>query len=303
MSAQTRNANAMSAATKTLRYLWTNSPRDIVKSLRFRLSSAPQQRQGQDRYTRDLVELLWQFISNSFPDEALPHDKFVNTLISFLDDETTWSHSAYSAELWSIFAPDYRRKLDEYYKSTEFHRTMRFLTYTTNPKFIHDNYLHPYQVARKTLGKLSILEVGGGIPHGLIYTCLYEDKHFCQSLTLIEIESVYKRFVDWFCQQNNIPFTLIPAVASKTTTLPSGTTYNFIFAKDVFEHLENPKEMLEELLAHAADQAVLALDLKDRDEVIYDHISIHLSPLKTLLNERGYKEFDHSGRISLYRKA
>ena len=51
-----------------------------------------------------------------------------------------------------------------------------------------------------------------------------------------------------------------------------------MFAKDVFEHLTEPAAALDEVLAHASDRAVLALDLDDKGAVVYQHVSPQLAP-------------------------
>ena len=291
---------------KLFSFLWNNSPKHVLQTLKARLAGGSGHRQGgvtNQRYHNDLLELFWEFINTTFPEKSLSKHEFIKLILKYQSGNVIGSNNIYFGDLWYLFAPDYRNKLQEYYTYMQYHSTMRFLEYSANPAFIDGCYVHPYQIARERLGKMAVLEVGGGIPHGLLNMILYQDSGFCSEFTLVEISAVYTQFVDWFCRQQAIPFTLVTTTAGKTAVLPEHSKYDFIFAKDVFEHLHRPREMLEQILLVASTRAILALDLEDRGDVVYQHISPHLSPLKDVLHEKGFIDFEKSEHITLFHRS
>jgi hypothetical protein len=287
-----------------LRFVWNNSLKRVIQTLagKLSLSDGRRKRNRNEQYRDDLLELFWSFIRSRFPREALSKEDFVKCVLKYQNNNNIIkSNNIYFADLWYLFAPDFRNRLPEYYDAMQLHHTMRFLEYASYPDLIKEHYARPYQIAREVLGKFSVLELGAGIPHGLIYESLYGGE-FCERLTLVEIQSVYTEFVQWFCNQRGISFELVTAEAAGSTVLPKDGEYDFIFAKDIFEHLQHPKEMAEQLIAVASKRAILAFDIEDKGEEIYEHIHPQLSPLRSLLSEKGWIEFDSSGNTSLWRR-
>ena len=209
----------------------------------------------------------------------------------------------YFADLWDLFAPDYTRRLPEYYSLFEYHATITMLDYANRPDLISESYIRPYQMARERLGCMSVLELGGGIPHGLVHNVLYGASESFNKLTLVDIPGVFSDFVEWFCSQKRLPFSHVVATAGKTAILPRDDRYEFVFAKDVFEHLEDPMAVIREVLRVVSDGAILALDVLDRGVRKYQHITTDLSPVRNLLAEEGYREFAASGHITMFARA
>lgn len=287
-------------------FLWNNSPKCVVWTLLNKAvgrSAHEHVAVTNQRYRNDLLELFWSFIHSTYPKDSLPKDEFAGLILKYQSSDIIRSNNIYFGDLWNLFAPDYRNRLQEYYTHMQYHSTMRFLEKSANPTLIQDHYVRPYQVARGRLRKFSVLEVGGGVPHGFVYESLYNEDNFCDGLTLVEVDSIYTQFVEWFCWQRDIPFTLVTATAGETAKLPKYVKYDFVFAKDVFEHLRDPKGMLNQILSAASTRAILALDIEDKGEAVYQHISPRLSPLKDVLNEGGYVAFSQTGNITLFCRA
>jgi hypothetical protein len=98
--------------------------------------------------------------------------------------------------------------LPEYYEFFALHNTIRFLDYAFDEQLILDNFLRPYRKAGAELGRFTILEIGAGIPHGFIHEQLAAPG-FCESLTVVDLDTPYTSFVEWLCTREQIPFTLV----------------------------------------------------------------------------------------------
>lgn len=70
----------------------------------------------------------------------------------------------------------------------------------------------------------------------------------------------------------------------------------------MFEHLLEPKAILDEIVAVTSDRAILALDLDDKGPRVYQHVSPTLAPLKRHVVETGFAEFGRTGNVTLFRR-
>lgn len=296
----------LDTARKLPGFLWNNSPRQVVGHLKRYFTpqsrSSSLNRTQEWKYPTDLLDLFWSFIDIKFPGCAMPRDEFMSIVQHYLWTKSIRQNNTYFGDLWRLFAPDYRSRMPQYYEYHQFHLAMTFLDYATRSDLVLDTYVHPYVIARERLGELQVLELGGGIPHGLIHETLYGPQ-FCKAVTLVEIESVYARFVEWFCHRFEVPFTLVVAQGAKSVALPPQDAYNFVFAKDVFEHLERPDNVLQEVLTRVSEDAILALDVQDRGAAIYQHINTDLSPLRQTLSETGFEAFSSCGNVTMFGRA
>ena len=152
-------------------------------------------------YFNHLKELYFQFLSSKYPD--LKKDNFeknLNYLINFEEDDLT-------AHFHEVFEPDYNKNLDNFYKLHEKQIFLRFLKYSLNEKLIAKKYSNAYHFSINKINEpLEILEVGGGVPHGLIYNIWRHGKEFCKKLTYVEADMLHTEFVTWYCKHNFIPF-------------------------------------------------------------------------------------------------
>ena len=294
--------------TKIPSFFWNNSPRHVFSSLRgavYRVARPQGIRDvfSNSKYSDDLLELFWKFIESKYPEDALSKEDFVGLIRRYQAGKAISPNNVYFADLWELFAPDYTRRLPDYYSRFEYHSTITMLDYANRPDLISESYFRPYQIAQARLGRISVLELGGGIPHGLIYNVLYGADESFNKLTPVDVPGVFSDFVEWFCTQKGLPFSHVIATAGKTATLPCNDKHEFVFAKDVFEHLEDPTAVIREVLRVVSDGAILALDVVDRGVRKYQHITTDLSPVRNLLAEEGYREFAASGRITMFARA
>src|SRR5206468_2870751 len=126
---------------------------------------------------------------------------------------------------------------------------------------------------------------------------------WCEAFTIVELDSVYSRFVRWYCGAHRVPFQHVPARAGQAPAIPADGRYTFVFAKDVFEHIDDPARAIREIVAGVAPSAILALDLEDKGPVEYQHISPALAALREHVEHAGFRQFAASGNMTMFERA
>lgn len=244
-----------------------------------------------------LKELYFSFLKTKYPNhEYQEFNENVNLLINYDGPDTL---DAY----YSAFDPDFKLDLNRYYKLHEKQIFLRFLKYSLNPKLIEKKYSEIYKYCTQILHKpLKVLEIGGGIPHGLIYNNWKSEKNICSSLIYVEADMLHTEFVEWYCKAQSINLQIKLFPASKTPTI-NNLDFNFVFAKDIFEHLDEPKILVEELaFSTKNNQTLLCLDLEHKGEITTQHISPNLAILKDILINQGFKVIKKFEDVCIWRK-
>jgi len=254
------------------------------------------------KYIQQLLDEFHRFIVAAHGDRALPRDQFLALFWRLQQSGQIRPVNRYIGDLWNLFAPDFRERLDEYYRSQEMQLTMTFLAYAAQPQLLHENYVVPYRTMRDRFPRSAVLEVGAGIPHGFFSQTFASGTAWCEALTIVEIDAVYARFVRWYCQVHDVAFHHSLARAGRAPAIPSDRRYGFIFAKDVFEHLDDPVTTIGDILGVAAPSAMLALDLENKGAVEYQHISPALSGLRDHVERAGFRAFASTGNMTLFER-
>jgi 2-polyprenyl-3-methyl-5-hydroxy-6-metoxy-1,4-benzoquinol methylase len=253
-------------------------------------------------YVGALLDEVHRFIVAEYGERALPREQFLALFWRLQQSGQIRPVNRFIGDLWNLFAPDFRDRLDEYYKSQELQLTMTFLAYAAQPQLLHENYVVPYQMMCERLPRTSVLEVGGGIPHGFLSQSFVSGTPWCESLTVVELDALYTRFVRWYCESRGVAFRHVPAHAGRTPDIPVDRTYGFVFAKDVLEHLDDPAKALRQIVAVAAPEAILALDLEDKGAVEYQHISPGLAALRVDVERAGFRVFASTGNMTMFER-
>jgi 2-polyprenyl-3-methyl-5-hydroxy-6-metoxy-1,4-benzoquinol methylase len=295
----------MKSAKHYFNILWDSSPSQIVSILRNKCikKSTPSEIVQFIPYRYDLINLVHQFISEKYPASALTYDKFKDLILAHQNTNIIRKANGYVRDLWELFKPDYSKDFDEYYRWHDLILLMTCINYANRPSLISEEYVKDYNFAIDRLEKFNILEIGGGIPHGLICSVLYINKNFCTAFANNEMESTRESFVKWFADKHSIPYSLIKAKGAQTSSLNTKVQYDFIVGKGVFEHLDNPNIMIDNLLQLASDRAILSLDLEDKGSPSGQHISPNLPPLKSLLIKAGYKQIEQFLHQSIWMRS
>jgi hypothetical protein len=284
---------------------WTRSPADLAAAMsrRLRSQASPPQSADLSSYHAWLLEQVYTFVHDGFPADALEHDSFMALIGKHQDPGRLRASNRYLGDLWYLFAPDFQRRLDDYYRYQDFQLMATLLSYAANGPLVQANYVRPYDAARQRLGRFSVLELGAGVPHGFLHAVYTHGSSFCSGLTSVDIDGTPARFVKAFCERNAVPHRWIRATAGLAAALDDAGPFDFVFAKDVFEHLMDPAVALDDVLAHASERAVLALDLDDKGAAVYQHVSPALEPLKARVEQAGFAKIEHTGNISMFASA
>ena len=286
------------------RALWTRSPSDLVAALSRRVAGRtdPGPRPGiaATGYQQWLLDELHAFIAATYPGTALPKERFAGLIRDYQDPDWLRRTNRYIGDLWYLFAPDFARQLPAYYRYTDLQLTMTLLAYAANRVLLETNYLRPYQIAKQRFGQFSVLELGAGFPHGFLHSVYQGGPGFCTTLTTVDIDGVPARFLEFFCRRHHLMHQWIVATAGQATPLGPIGPFDFIFAKDVFEHLTDPEPAVDDVLRCASARALLALDLDDKGEVVYQHVSPALGALRERVRSAGFELVEQTGNMSLF---
>ena len=248
-------------------------------------------------YFNYLKNLYYQFLLSKFPKlQRVQFEENIIYLLNFEEDDL-------SARYFQTFEPDYTDDLNKYYKLNEKQIFLRFLKYSINTKLIKNKYSDVYDFAINRIKEpLEIIEIGGGIPHGLIFNIKKRGKSFCKKLNYIEADMLHAEFIDWYCKNNLIQFDKKIFLASKTPTIKN-INFNFVFAKDIFEHLDNPTQLIDELIANTNNtKTLLCLDLEHKGAITTQHINPNLPILKQKLIDNNFKVIKKFQEIHVWQK-
>jgi len=284
--------------------LWTRSPRDVVAAARRRFvrPTLPARIGAVDAtgYHTWLIDELYEFVASQYPADVLERDRFRSLVAQYQNPAWLKATNRYVGDLWSLFAPDFRQHLAEYYWQQDFQLTMTLLSYAANRVLVDAHYIKPYAIARERLGRVKVLELGAGIPHGLLDHTRRDGTSWCTQLTSVDIEGTPARFLAFWCRRHGVTHHDITATAGVAPDLNGVANIDFVFAKDVFEHLTDPALAIERLLACTARRAVLALDLEDKGVVEYQHVSPTLAPLKAAVQCAGFVQLGVTGNLTMF---
>ena len=251
----------------------------------------------QSSYFVFLKDLYYKFLKEKYPN--LNFIEFENNLNILLNYDGVDTLDLY----YSIFEPDFSSDLNKYYKIQEKQIFLRFLKYSLNPKLIRKKYFDIYTFAFNHLNQqLKILEIGGGVPHGFIYKIWKEGKNFFENINYIEADMLHTKFFQWYCKENKIKINTKIFPASKTPIIDN-IDYNFVFAKDIFEHLDDPKKLINNLIHKTNNsETLLCLDLEHKGNNTIQHINPNLPTLKNDLIENNFKIIKKFGDIHVWKR-
>lgn len=252
-----------------------------------------------DGYYSHLKDLYFEFLLSKYPEyNKSDYEKKLNKLISNRDN-----YADLMGPLNNLFEPNYADNLQNYYKLYEKQIFFKFLTYAINTKLIKNNYSEIYNFAINKINEpLNILEIGGGITHGLIFNIWQRGASFCNKVTYIEADLLHSEFMNWYCKNNNLDIDIRFFPAAKTPTIKN-TDYNFVFAKDIFEHLDEPEKLIDELINFTKNKnSLLCLDLEHKGPKSVQHISPNLPILKNKLLDNGFNVIKKFGEVHVWQK-
>lgn len=246
-----------------------------------------------------LKNLIFEFLKSKYPNyESGIFEKKLKSLVLEIDD-----YKDIRSHLDSLFNPELQNDLQFHYKYSENRMLFQFILYSLNIKLIKKNYSDIYGFAIDKLNKpLDILEIGGGLPHGFMYNLWKRDKNFFNSFNYIDADLLHSEFVSWFCKKNKFNHQINLFPAAKVPKIEN-IKFNFVFAKDVFEHLDKPEILVEDLIINISDKkTLLCLDLEAKSPHNKQHISPNLPILKEKLINNNFRVIKEFGDIHIWEK-
>jgi hypothetical protein len=204
-------------------------------------------------------------------------------------------NEAYQFTLEALM-PRYREHLYEYYREQQYHMFVIMLSYPR--RGLGASYLEPYRFAHRLMPTLRVLDYGTGIPYGLVNTLMARPAAV-SSATLVDLDLIHCRFTEFLL--GRLAPGLRPTVhrLRNENEMPQlSETFNFLFAKDIWEHLRNPQCVLEHVLRFAEEDCLCMLDITDHGIEIHQHITPDLGFLAQALADAGFRRVAGVGSLS-----
>jgi SAM-dependent methyltransferase len=190
--------------------------------------------------------------------------------------------------LQTAFLPDYENNLYTYYEQQQFMILLAFLSYPLRGPGALDAQLLPYAAAARRLPEMHVLDYGAGIPFGLIHL-LRTQPGKVRSVTLCDLDLVHAKFARFVVEELLGAAQVRVIHSTDPNALPNlAGNFNFVFGKDIFEHLLQPEAHLRNILSACADRSLCYLDFTDHGERYLQHVTPLLSPLAKVMEEHGF---------------
>ena len=250
-------------------------------------------------YYSYIKNVVFEFLKSKYPDyEKQVFDKKLDEVINQIND-----YKDITATLNILFNPNFHQDLKFHYKYIENKIFFRFISYSLNKKLIKNKYSDVYDFVISQLREpLNILEIGGGLPHGFIYNIWKRGNTFFDKFTYIDAQLIHSEFVKWYCKKYNFNHEIKLFEASKTPKLDA-INFNFVFAKDIFEHLDEPELLIDYLISNTKNnKTYLCLDLEHKGPKGGQHINPNLPIFKEKLIKNNFKVIKKFSEIHVWKK-
>ena len=237
-------------------------------------------------YYAYLKKQVFKFLQSKYPNYQIENfEKHLERVITNIAD-----YKDITPSLNLLFKPTFNDDMQFHYKYNENRMFFDFIKYSLNIKLVKGNYSDVYDFAIDKLKEpLNILEIGGGIPHGFIYNHWRRDRSFFNCFNYIDADLLHSEFVKWYCEYYKFDYQINLFPAAKVPKIEN-VRFNFVFAKDVFEHLDEPSLLINNLITKIKDnKTLLCLDLEPKSPHNIQHLSPNLSDLKKILISNEFK--------------
>ena len=198
---------------------------------------------------------------------------------------------------------NYESQLYEYYREQQYFIFMAFLSYPFRGVGGLRSFLDPLEFAASKFTDIHLLDYGAGIPFGLI-NILRQRSTSVKSITLVDYNLLHAHFVKFLLERLAPEVELRCLWLTDSESLPNlgGSSFNVLFAKDIFEHVHKPELLASTLLEHAAPSALCLFDINDHGERHLQHVQPNLDSLSELVEQSGFSFLKKIGRISAFER-
>lgn len=200
-------------------------------------------------------------------------------------------------DLLDLFMPNYQENIYPYYAAQQYHMLLEFLAYPFGEGI--GSYVAPYRQGLPQTGPADVIEYGAGIPFGLI-DALLTQPGCIRTITLIDLDLVHTHFVEFVLRRlaGDTPLHMYRLRDPHAFPDLEDKRYNFLFGKDIFEHVRRPEEKLERLIASAADSCVCYFDFRDHGEARYQHVTPQIAHLADTMRRAGFENRGAVGAVT-----
>lgn len=148
------------------------------------------------------------------------------------------------------------------------------------------------------LPELRVLDYGTGIPYGLVHT-LAEDPSAVSAAALVDLDLVHSRFAEFLVRRTAPSVELAVHRLRDADEMPQlDERFNFLFAKDIWEHLRRPQHVLECVLAMADEDCLCVLDITHHGAEIHQHITPDVRFIAQAMSDAGFRHVADIGALS-----
>ena len=250
-------------------------------------------------YYAHLKNLVFEFLKSKYPNyQKETFEKNLDGIIAQVAD-----YKDITTSLNLLFNPSFNDDMQFHYKYSENRMFLAFIKYSINIKLIIENYSNIYNFSISKLNEpLDILEIGGGLPHGFIYNNWKKKNNYFNIFNYVEADLLHSEFVSWYCKTNKYEHKINLFPAAKAPNVDN-LKFNFVFAKDVFEHLDMPDLLLQNLVSNVKNpKTLLCLDLEPKSPHNVQHLSPNLPILKKILVDNNFNMIEKFGDIGVWQK-
>ncbi len=295
-----------SAGSFTIRSRWLSRARALARRalplglqtvIRHRIY--PQQAVRDDRLWRLVVSEAVEFSRS----EGGSVDAFRQEVVPFIEHlvrhrRTVRFYDEIHQYVLEALLPHYRDHLYDYYREQQYHMFVIMLSYPLCG--LGASHVEPYQLARRLLPELRVLDYGAGIPYGLVHT-LAEDPSVVSAATLVDLDLVHSRFAEFLLRRTAPGVNLAVHRLRNTDEVPElDGSFNFLFAKDIWEHLRRPRLVLEHLLGSADTDCLCVLDFAHHGAEIHQHITPDICFMSQVMTDAGFRNVATIGGLSVF---
>tara|TARA_Y100000768_G_scaffold2954_1_gene2169 strand:+ start:214 stop:1068 length:855 start_codon:yes stop_codon:yes gene_type:complete len=282
-----------------LKYLKKNKNKILNLSLKKIYSHFFLNEVKSNSYYAYLKNLVFEFLKSKYPNyQKETFEKKLDGIIAQVAD-----YKDITTSLNLLFNPSFNDDMQFHYKYSENRMFLAFIKYSINIKLIRENYSKIYNFSISKLSEpLDILEIGGGLPHGFIYNNWKKENNYFNSFNYVEADLLHSEFVSWYCKKNKFEYKINLFPAAKAPNVDN-IKFNFVFAKDVFEHLDKPDLLLQNLVSNVNNpKTLLCLDLEPKSPHNVQHLSPNLPILKKILTDNNFNMIEKFGDIGVWQK-
>lgn len=201
--------------------------------------------------------------------------------------------------LQTVFTTDYERNLYEYYVQQQYLILLSFLSYPFGSPGAVD--LTPFILGSKKLKKMRILDYGAGLAFGTIHllrTC--PDR--VEAITMVDFDLVHTKLVEYIVSTNGgaKDFKIYKLRDAESVPAFDDRRFNFLYGKDIFEHLPNPERVLRTMLESAEESCICYFDFADHGQKYLQHVHPALSNLEKIMFDFSFTRTGYVGKMSEY---